>query len=145
MTLALEHHSTTADLLASKLALEQQYDNLESAFVKRNYPPLCQKVQHYVENYLDAQDYNASPIYHTSHCEASIDNMADIIYMQIKDDFPELFRAHESDSKARYTERSNDFYMLIYPLLLHELYKRRMKKYVYTLNAIPPSNGNPLL
>lgn len=145
MTLALEHHSTPADILASQHALEQQYDILETAFVKRNYPPICQKVQHYVESYLDALDYNSSPIYHTSPCEATIDNMVDSIYMQIKDDYPELFRSHQNGSKARYTERNNDIYMLIYPLLLHELYKRRMKKYVYTLHTIPPSNGYPFL
>lgn len=135
----MENH--TAAILASRLALEQQYDIIETAFVKRNYPPLCQKIQRYVEMYLDGQDYNASPIYHTSPSEAFIDNMVDTIYMQIKDDFPELFKSHQNESKSRYSERNNEIYILIYPLLLHELYKRRMKKYICTLHTVPPINN----
>jgi hypothetical protein len=131
------------DILTSELTLQAQYDELESSFLMKNYPPFCQKIHYYVQKYLDSQDYTTSPIYDVYPSSATIDSMADIIYMEINDDSPDTLKEFETNGNHRYTNRSN-LYMLIYPLLLNELYKRRMRKYVYTLCHYPPMSGNTL-
>lgn len=131
---------TPTDILTSELSLQAQYDELESCFLMKNYPPFCQKIHYYIQKYLDSQDYNTSPIYDVYPSSATIDSMADTIYMEIKDDSPDTLKEFETNGNYRYAHRSN-LYMLIYPLLLNELYKRRMRKYIYTLCHCPPTSG----
>lgn len=124
------------DVLTAELALQKHYDELESYFLMKNYPPFCQRLHYYILKYLDSQDYNTSPIYDMYPSSATIDSMADIIYMEIKDDSPDILKEFKEDENSKYTTRSN-LYMLIYPLLLNELYRRRMRKYIYTLCHYP--------
>jgi hypothetical protein len=132
------------DILTSQLALQSQYDELESCFLMKNSPPFCQKILYYIEKYLDSQDYSASPIYDNYPSRATIESMVDVIYMEMKDDAPDTLKSFEMPENNRYTTRST-LYMLIHPLLLNELYKRRMRKYIYTLCCSPPSLGYPSL
>lgn len=129
------------DILNSELALQAQYDELESRFLMKNYPPFCQKVLHYVEQYLNAQDYNTSPIYAMYPSSETIDNMVDTIYMEIRDDSPDTLNEFERTETPRYTRRGV-LDLLIRPLLLNELYRRRMRKYIYTLCCSPYTNGH---
>ncbi len=132
-----------ADILTSQLILQAQYDELESHFLMKNYPPFCQKLHYYIDRYLNSEDYAFSCIYDGYPSSATIDHIVDIIYMEIKDDAPNTFREFDQADNFRYTRRGA-LDLLIRPLLLNELYKRRMRKFVYTLCHTPPMIGNPL-
>ncbi|WP_069998930.1 hypothetical protein [Cellulosilyticum sp. I15G10I2] len=132
--------NTSMDILNSELALQAQYDELETRFLMKNYPPFCQKIHYYISQYLNSQDYSTSPIYAAYPSSATIDNMADIIYMEIKDDAPDTLKEFETTETLRYTKRGV-LDLLIRPLLLNELYRRRMRKYIYTLCSSPPMCG----
>lgn len=127
----------SADLLTSELMLQIRYDELESCFLMKNYPPFCQKINYYIQKYLDSQDYDTSPIYDMYPSRAALDNMTDIIYLEMTDDSPSILKEIALISNFRYTNRTS-LYLLIHPLLLNELYRRRMRKYIYTLCCCPP-------
>lgn len=138
-----EDHSHPSYLLGAQMALQKQYDELEDNFLKKHYPPLCQKIQFYVDKYLDSQDYNTSPIYDMYPSSATLDHMVDTIYLEAQDDSPHMMKEFEMVKNVRYVQR-NTLYAIIYPLLLNELYRRRMRKYLYTLQYYPPTLGFPL-
>ncbi len=137
-TTVLPYH----DILNSELTLQAQYDELETSFLMKNYPPFCQKIHYYINQYLNSQDYATSPIYAVYPSSATVDSMVDIIYMEIRDDSPDTLKEFETSETLRYTRRGV-LDLLIRPLLLNELYRRRMRKYIYTLCCSPPMSGYP--
>jgi len=123
-------------LLNAQMALQSQYDQLECEFLKKNYPPMCQKLQYYIDKYLDSQDYTESPLYAMYPSDATLEHITDMIYLEIKDDCPDTIKEFEAFAATRYTHR-NVLYMVIHLLFLNELYRRRMRQYLYTLYAPP--------
>lgn len=132
-----------SDALSAQMYLQKQYDDLENNFLKKNYPPLCQKIQYYVDKYLDEEDYANSPIYDMYPSATTIDNMADRIYMALKDDSAFMQADTYSHRGSRYPNRTEN-HTLIYPVLLSELYRRRMRKYLSTIYEYP-ATYNPFI
>ena len=112
------------------------HDDMEIAYLKKMYPPVCQKIQHYVENELNKYDHELSPIYEMYPAQESIDHMANCIYSDMKDDMYDMIKEYEGTSKTR-QPIGGSFYTLLYALLLNELYRRRSRRRLYPTTYSP--------
>lgn len=130
------------DILHAQMTLQQQYDMLETAFMQKNLPPICQKIQFYVEKYLNNHEYPNSYIYDIYPSTASLYQMADTIYMELCDDNLDTYTQSDRYPQNHYAKRDL-LYTMIFPLLLNELYKKRMRKYLSTLYDYPPYASHP--
>lgn len=101
--------------------MSKTQDDMEVAYIKKMYPPVCQKIQHYVDKEIRQYDHDLSPIYEMYPARETIDYMANCIYTNMKADMSNLIRQFQGDS----------FYTLIYVLLLNELYRKRMRRRLY--------------
>lgn len=110
--------------------LNKTQDDMEVAYLKKMYPPVCQKVQYYVENELNKYDHELSPIYEMYPAKESIDHMANCIYSDMKDDMYDMITEYEGTYKTR-QPIGGSFYTLLYALLLNELYRRRSRRRLY--------------
>lgn len=115
------------------------HDDMEIAYLKKMYPPTCQKIQQYVENELDKYDHELSPIYEMYPSQESIDYMANCIYSDMKDDMPETIKEYECSTNSR-LPIGGPFYTLAYALLLNELYRRRTRRRLYPTYYSPYYN-----
>lgn len=105
-------------------------DDMEVAYIKKMYPPLCQKIQKYIESELQQYDHDLSPIYEMYPSKDTINHMANCIYTDMKATMGGLIKEFEGNSSSR-SPIGGSFYTLIYALLLNELYRKRMRKRLY--------------
>lgn len=105
------------------------YNDMEIAYLKKLYPPVCQKIQTYIENELNQYDHDLSPIYEMYPATETINHMANCIYNNMKGDLPNVIKAYEYNRNTR-SPMGGSFYTLVYALLLNELYRKRMRRYL---------------
>lgn len=105
-------------------------DSMEDAYIKKMYPPICKKIQKYVDAELNQYDHDLSPIYEMYPSTETIDYMANCIYTDMKADFNNLIIEFEGNPNTR-SPIGGSFYTLIYALLLNELYRKRMRRRIY--------------
>ena len=110
--------------------MSKNQDDMEIAYIKKMYPPLCQKIQKYVESELDQYDHDLSPIYEMYPASETIDHMANCIYTDMKADMANLIKEFEGNNCSR-APIGGSFYTLIYAILLNELYRKRMRRRLY--------------
>ena len=110
--------------------MSKHQDDMEVAYIKKMYPPLCQKIQKYVECELDQYDHELSPIYEMYPSKETINHMANCIYTDMKANMGNLIKEFENNSDAR-SPMGGSFYTLVYALLLNELYRKRMRRRLY--------------
>lgn len=106
------------------------HDDMEVAYIKKMYPPLCQKIQKYVECEINQYDHDLSPIYEMYPSTETIDHMANCIYTDMKADMSNLIKEFEGNPRSP-APMGGSFYTLVYALLLNELYRKRMRKRLY--------------
>lgn len=106
----------------------QCHNDMEIAYLKKMYPPVCQKIQRYVDNELNQYDHELSPIYEMYPSSKSIDYIANCIYTRMKGEMPNMIKDFECNQNMR-SPIGGSFYTLIYALLLNELYRKRMRKF----------------
>ena len=110
--------------------MSKTQDDMEVAYIKKMYPPLCQKIQRYVEREINQYDHELSPIYEMYPASETIDYMANCIYTNMKADMDNLIKEFEGNASKR-SPAGGSFYTLIYVLLLNELYRKRMRRRLY--------------
>ncbi len=103
------------------------HNDMEIAYLKKMYPPVCQKIQRYINGELNQYDHDLSPIYEMYPAAETLDYMANCIYNRMKGDLPNVIKEYEGNQNTR-TPIGGSFYTLIYALLLNELYRRRMSR-----------------
>ncbi len=110
--------------------MSKNNDDMEVAYLKKMYSPVCQKIQKYVEAELNQYDHDLSPIYEMYPSTETIDHMANSIYTDMKAAMPSLIKGFECNTNTR-SPIGGSFYTLIYALLLNELYRKRMRRRLY--------------
>jgi len=110
--------------------MSKAHDDMEVAYIKKMYPPLCQKIQKYVACELNQYDHDLSPIYEMYPSSETINHMANCIYTDMKADMGNLIKEFEGNSCTR-SQIGGSFYTLVYALLLNELYRKRMRRRLY--------------
>ncbi len=110
--------------------MSKNQDDMEVAYIKKMYPPLCQKIQKYVESELDQYDHDLSPIYEMYPSTETIDHMVNCIYTDLKANMGNLIKEFECAHNSR-SPMGGSFYTLVYVMLLNELYRKRMRKRLY--------------
>lgn len=108
----------------------KHHDEMEVAYLNKMYPPLCQKIQKYVEAELNQYDHDLSPIYEMYPSPDTITHMVNSIYTDMKASMGSLINEFEGNQCAR-SPMSGAFYTLTYVLLLNELYRKRMRRRLY--------------
>ena len=110
--------------------MSKNQDDMEVAYMKKMYPPLCQKIQKYVEAELNQYDHDLSPIYEMYPSTETINHMANCIYTDMKASMGNLIKQFEGHPNTR-SPIGGSFYTLVYALLLNELYRKRMRRRLY--------------
>ena len=110
--------------------LSKNQDDMEVAYIKKMYPPLCKKIQTYVEGELNQYDHDLSPIYEMYPSPQTIQHMANCIYTNMKADMATLIKEFEGNPNLR-SPMGGSFYTLVYVMLLNELYRKRMRRRLY--------------
>ena len=110
--------------------MSKNHDDMEVAYIKKMYPPLCKKIQRYVEAELHQYDHDLSPIYEMYPSTETINHMANCIYTDMKASMGNLIREFEGNPSTR-SPMGGSFYTLVYALLLNELYRKRMRRRLY--------------
>jgi len=104
------------------------YNDMEIVYLKKMYPPVCQKIQTYIENELNQYDHELSPIYEMYPATETINHMANCVYNNMKGDLPNVIKTYECNRDTR-APMGGSFYTLVYALLLNELYRKRMSRH----------------
>ena len=110
--------------------MAQCHNDMEIAYLKKMYPPVCQKIQKYIDSELSQYDHDLSPIYEMYPATGTIDHMANCIYNNMKGDLPNVIKEYECNRNTR-APIGGSFYTLVYALLLNELYRKRMRRHFY--------------
>lgn len=116
--------------------MSKAHDDMEVAYLKKMYPPLCQKIQKYIESELNQYDHDLSPIYEMYPASETIDHMANCIYTDMKADLGSMINEYEGGTNTR-APIGGSFYTLVYALLLNELYRKRMRRRLYPTYPSP--------
>ena len=103
-------------------------NDMEIIYLNKMYPPVCQKIQKYIENELNQYDHDLSPIYEMYPAVETINHMANCVYNNMKGDLPNVIKAYECNRDTR-APIGGSFYTLVYALLLNELYRKRMYRH----------------
>ena len=106
----------------------QCHNDMEIAYIKKMYPPVCQKIQKYIDSELNQYDHDLSPIYEMYPAAETIAHMANCVYINMKGDLPNVIRDFECNKDMR-SPIGGSFYTLVYALLLNELYRKRMRRH----------------
>lgn len=109
--------------------MSKNQDDMEVAYIKKMYSPLCQKIQKYVESELQEYDHELSPIYEMYPSAETINYMTNCIYTDMKAAMGNLIQEFESNPSR--SPMGGSFYTLIHILLLNELYRKRMRRRLY--------------
>lgn len=110
--------------------MSKTQDDMEVTYIKKMYPPLCQKIQNHIENELCQYDHDLSPIYEMYPASETIHYMANCIYTDMKANYSNLIKEFEGRLDTR-SPMGGSFYTLVYVLLLNELYRKRMRNRLY--------------
>ena len=111
--------------------MSKNHDDMEVAYLNKMYPPVCQKIQKYIEAELNQYDHKLSPIYEMYPSTETIEHMANCIYTDMKAAMPSLIKGFECNLDNTRSPIGGSFYTLIYTLLLNELYRKRMRRRLY--------------
>ena len=114
----------------------QCHNDMEIAYIKKMYPPVCQKIQKYIDSELNQYDHDLSPIYEMYPAAETIAHMANCVYTNMKGDLPNVIRDFECNKDMR-SPIGGSFYTLVYALLLNELYRKRMRRHFYPTYSSP--------
>ena len=112
------------------------YNDMEVVYLKKMYPPVCQKIQMYIDSELNQYDHDLSPIYEMYPAEEGITHMVNCVYNNMKGDLPNLIKDFECNRDTR-APMGGSFYTLIYALLINELYRKRMRRRFYPTYSSP--------
>lgn len=112
------------------------HNDMEIAYIKKMYPPVCQKIQKYIDSELNQYDHDLSPIYEMYPATGTIDHMANCIYNNMKGDLPNVIKEYECNRDMR-APIGGSFYTLVYALLLNELYRKRMRRHLTPTYSYP--------
>ena len=110
--------------------MSKYQDDMEVTYIKKMYPPLCKKVQKYIDCELNQYDHDLSPIYEMYPSSQTIDHIANCIYTDMKADMCNLIKEFEGNPNTR-LPIGGSFYTLVYVMLLNELYRKRMRRRLY--------------